>query len=111
MSIQELSSPISSTGVEVDRRNHELHVYHDSDNFPEAYNKEDKHKVDSNPGQAQAETTLQHRRIILRLIVILALSWVLAIVAIAIAGTLAAKRLHELHQVYAWMPEYLDSKG
>ena len=111
MSIREPSSPISSSGVEVDPRNHELHVYHDSDNLPEAYIKGNKHKVDSSPGQAQAETTLQHRQIILRLIVILALGWVLAIVAIAIAGTLAAKRLHELHQVYAWMPEYLDSKG
>ena len=101
MSIRELSSPISSSGVEVDPRNHGLHVHHDSANLPEAYNEGDKHKVDSSPGQAHAETTLQLRQVILRLRVILALGWTLAIVAIAIASTLAAKRLHELHHLYA----------
>ena len=110
MNIRELSSPVSSSGVEVDPRNHGLHVHYDNDNLPEAYNEGEKHKVDSSPGQAQAETTLRRRGIILRLIAILALGWVLAIVAIAIAGTLAAKRLHELHHVYAWVSQYVGKK-
>lgn len=110
MSIREVSSPVSSSGVEVDPRNHGLHVSYDSDNLPEAYNEGEKHKADSSPGQAQAETILQHRRVILRLGIILALSWTLAIVATAIAGTLAAKRLQELHHVYAWISEYVGIK-
>ena len=62
----------------------------------------------SSPGQAQADTILQHRRVILRLEIILALGWTLAIVATAIASTLAAKRLQELHHVYAWVSVYVD---
>ena len=103
MSIPELSSPISSAGLEVDPRNHGQYLYYDSSNLPEAYNENETNKVHSSPGRPQAETILQHRRVILRLWVILALGWILAIVAIAIAGTLAAKRLHEMHQVYAWI--------
>lgn len=110
MSIRELSSPISSSGVEVVSRDSGLHVEYNRNNLPEAYNGVEKHKVDSSPGQAQGEITLQHRRIVSRLIVILALGWVLAIVAVAIAGTLAAKRLHELHQRYAWISECLEIK-
>ena len=99
MSIRGLSSPVSSSGVEVDPQNHGLHLYHDSNNLPEVYNDSETDKVPSSPGQAQAETTLQHRRVILWLGVILALGWVLAIIASVIAGTVAAKRLHEMHHV------------
>ena len=111
MSIRELSSPFSSSGVEVVSQNSGLHVDYNRNNLPESYSGVEKQKADSSPGQAQAETTLQYRRIISRLIVILALGWVLAIVATAIAGTLAAKGLHQLHQMYAWISEYLNIKG
>ena len=111
MSIRELASPISSSGVEVDPRNHGLHLYYDSNNLPEAYNETETNKVHSSPGQAQAETTLQHRRVLVQLRVLLALGWVLAVIAIAIAGTLAAKRLHELHDVYARISRYVGIKN
>lgn len=99
MSIRELSSPISSSGVEVDPRNHGLYLHYDGNNLPEAQNESETNKVHSGPGQAQAETIPQTRRVILRLRVILALGWILAIIAIAIAATLAAKRPHEMHHV------------
>ena len=105
MSIREPTSPISSSGVEVASRDSGLHVDHNRNNLPEAYNGVEKQVVESSPGQ------VQQRRIILRLIVVLALGWILAIVAIATAGALAAKRLHELHQMYAWISEYLGIKG
>ena len=111
MSIRELSSPTSSSGVEVDPRNHGLHLYYDSNNLPEAYNESETNEVHSSPGNAQAETKLQHRRVIIRLGMILALGWTLSIIAIAIAGTLAAKRLHELHHVYARISRYVDIKN
>ena len=103
MSTPELSSPISSSGVEVDPQNHGLYLHYNGNNLPEAYNKEEANKVHRSPGQVQAETTLQNRWVISRLGLILALGWILAIIAIAIAGTLAAKRLHELHHLYAWI--------
>ena len=111
MSIRELSSPISSSGVEVDPRNHGLNLYYDGNNLPEAHNENETTKVHSSPGKAQAKTTLQQRQFILRLGVILALGWFLAVIAVAIAGTLAAKRLHELHHVYAWISGYVDTEN
>ena len=105
MSIRELTSPISSSGVEVDSRDSGLHVHYNRNNLPEVYNGVEKQIVESSPGQ------VQQRRIILRLTVVLALGWILAIVAIATAGALAAKRLHEMHETYAWIPEYLGIKG
>ena len=103
MSTPELSSPISSSGVEVDPQNHGLYLHYDSNNLPEAYNENETNKFNRSPGQAQAETKLQNRWVTSRLGVLLALGWILAIIAIAIAGTLAAKRLHELHHLYAWI--------
>ena len=99
MSIRELSSPISSSGVEVDPQNHGLHLYYNSNNLPEVYDDSETEKVPSSPGQAQAETTLRHRRVILWFGVILALGWILAIIASITAGTLAVKRLHEMHHL------------
>ena len=111
MSTPELSSPISSSGVEVDPQNHGLYLDYDSNNLPEAYNKNETNKFYRGPGQAQAETKLQNRWVISRLGVVLALGWILAIIAIAIAGTLAAKRLHELHHLYAWILNSVDTKN
>ena len=108
MSDRELSPPNSLSGVEVDPQNHGLHIYYDSNNLPEACNETERINFNSSPGQAQGETTLQHRRVIVQLSVILALGWILAIVAIAIAGTLAAKRIHDLHHVYAWISRYVE---
>lgn len=93
MNIREPTSPISSSGVEVASQDSGLHVDHNRNNLPEAYNGVEKQILESSPGQ------VQQRRIISRLIVVLALGWILAIVAIAVAGTLAAKRLQELHHM------------
>ena len=105
MSVRELTSPISSSGAEVVSQDSGLHVDHNRNNLPEAYIGVEKQIVESSPGQ------VQQKRVILRLIVVLALGWILAIVAIGTAGALAAKRLHELHQMYASISEHLGIQG
>ena len=93
---------MASEGLEVDPRSDGLHARDDNNNdLPEAYHvkagfgkaqPDDNHDINSTPSERG------QKRTVIWLSVMLALGWLLAIVAAAVAGSLAAKRLHDLKQ-------------
>ncbi|MCJ1279695.1 hypothetical protein MMC21_007519 [Puttea exsequens] len=93
-------------GLEVDARQNGLHQgLYDDNSPPEAYHSpasnEGKHTQDSQaPRTAQELETRVFglRRVTFLLSVALAFSVIMAIIAAAVGGSLAAKRLHELHR-------------
>lgn len=99
-------SPAQSTGLEVDSRSEGLQYAPEENNYPEAYRTQDASSENQAGGyDAPKKTPPAHERRMFGLrtatfwlSIALALSILFAVLAAAIGGLLAAKRLHELNQ-------------
>ena len=100
-------------GLEVDLRNNGLHTNYDADAPPESYNnnglpeayKETQENINDEVSRKREANTAplvwRQKRSLIWMSGMLALGWTVAVVAATLAGTLALKRQHDLHQAYA----------
>ncbi|KAK3170721.1 hypothetical protein OEA41_002803 [Lepraria neglecta] len=97
-------------GLEVDLRNNGLHTNYDADAPPESYNnnslpeayKETHENTNDEVSRKREANTAplvwRQKRNLIWMSGMLALGWTVAVVAATLAGTLALKRQHDLHQ-------------
>ena len=109
---QPSSMPVQ--GLEVEARSGGLQNFYHNNNLPESL-KPDSQIARAEPaGDHTAYTAPQARWPKLNgawMIVIIALGWILAIIAVGVAGFLAVKRLHDLNQAYVQSKMNGDNPG